>query len=142
AVGVLLCELLTGGPPFTARELRGVPFTEMLRILREVEPPRPSARLAGSAQLPTIAAKRRLEPKRLTRLVHGELDWIVMKCLEKDRGRRYETANGLARDLGRYLADEPVLAGPPSAGYRVRKFLRRNRGPVLAVSLMAPAIVA
>ena len=113
----------------------------MLRLIKEEEPPRPSARLSGSDSLPSLAAQRQLEPVRLTRLVRGELDWIVMKCLEKDRSRRYETANGLARDVQRYLADESVEACPPSAGYRLGKFLRRNRGPVLAASIILLLLV-
>ncbi|HLN28119.1 MAG TPA: tetratricopeptide repeat protein [Gemmataceae bacterium] len=141
SLGVILYELLTGSPPFTSRQLRSVAFTEMLRMIREEEPPRPSTKLSSSAELRSIAAQRKLEPKALTRLVHGELDWIVMKCLAKERQRRYETANGLAMEIERYLADEPVLAGPPSAGYRVRKFVRRNRGPVLAASLVMLALV-
>jgi serine/threonine protein kinase/lipopolysaccharide biosynthesis regulator YciM len=125
ALGVILYELLTGSTPFTRQQLRGVAFTEMLRLIREVEPPRPSTRLSSSAELPGLATKRKLEPRRLARLVQGELDWIVMKCLEKERGRRYETANGLAMDVQRYLADEPVLAGPPGAAYRLRKFAHK-----------------
>jgi len=132
SLGVLMYELLTGSPPFTAKQLRGAAFTEMLRMIREVEPPKPSTRLSSSDELPSIAANRKLEPRRLTSLVTGELDWIVMKALEKDRGRRYETANGLAMDIERYLADEPVLASPPSAVYRMKKFVRRNKGPVAA----------
>jgi serine/threonine protein kinase/Flp pilus assembly protein TadD len=136
SLGVILYELLTGSPPFTAKQLRSTAFTEMLRIIREVEPPRPSTKLSSSSELPAIAANRKLEPKKLTKLVHGDLDWIVMKCLEKERGRRYETANGLARDIQHYLADEPVAAGPPSAAYRLKKFLRRNKhGLVTAVVL-------
>ena len=115
SLGVILYELLAGSPPFTAQQLRGAAFAEMLRMIREVEPPKPSTRLSSSDELPSIAANRKLEPKRLTRAVHGDLDWIVMKALEKDRSRRYETANGFAVDIQRYLADEPVLAGPPSA---------------------------
>jgi serine/threonine protein kinase/Tfp pilus assembly protein PilF len=132
ALGVVLYELLTGSPPFASTQLRSAAFNEMLRLIREVEPPKPSTKLSGSDELPSIAAKRKLEPKRLTRLVQGDLDWIIMKCLEKERARRYETANGLALDVLRYLQEEPVLAGPPSARYRLRKFVRRNRGPVLA----------
>jgi tetratricopeptide (TPR) repeat protein len=135
ALGVLLYELLTGSPPFTGQQLRAAAFTEMLRMIREVEPPRPSTRLSDSEELPNIAAKRRLEPKRLTSVVAGDLDWIVMKCLEKDRGRRYETANGLAGDVQRFLADEPVTAGPPGAFYRARKFVRRNHKAVLAAAV-------
>lgn len=142
ALGVLLYELLTGTPPFTRQQLRSAEFTEMLRIIREVEPPRPSTRLSSSADLPTTAARRKLEPKALTQFIRGDLDWIVMKCLNKERGRRYETANGLAMDVQRFLNDEPVLARPPSAGYRVRKFVRRNRGPVLAASVILLALVA
>jgi tetratricopeptide (TPR) repeat protein len=141
ALGAILYELLTGSTPFSRQQLRGAAYTEMLRLIREVEPPRPSTKLSSSAELPNLAAQRKLEPRRLTRLVHGDLDWIVMKCLEKDRGRRYETANGLALDVQRYLADEPVLAGPPGAGYRLRKFLRRHRGPVLAAALVLLALL-
>jgi tetratricopeptide (TPR) repeat protein len=141
SLGVILYELLTGSPPFTSRQLRGAPLSEVLRLLREVEPPRPSTRLSGSDELPDIASRRKLEPRRLTRLVHGDLDRVVMKCLEKERGRRYETANGLAMDLERYLHDEPVLAGAPGAGYRLRKFVRRNKGAVTAAVLVLLALL-
>jgi WD40 repeat protein len=141
SLGVLLYELLTGTVPFPHEQLRSAPFPEMLRIIKEVEPARPSTRLSGRDTLPGVAAKRQTEPKKRATQLKGELDWIVMKCLEKDPGRRYETANELALDLRRYLADEPVLAGPPSAGYRLLKFLRRNRGPVLAASLVLLALV-
>ena len=100
---------------------------EMLRVIREQEPPKPSTKLSTAEGLPTLAANRGTEPAKLTKLVRGELDWIVMKALEKDRNRRYETANGFAMDVQRYLADEPVQACPPSARYRFRKFARRNR---------------
>src|SRR5262249_38032096 len=109
---------------------------------REEEPPRPSTRLSASQTLPSIAANQQVEPKKLTTLVRGELDWIVMKALEKDRSRRYETATGLATDVQRYLADEPVQACPPSGAYRLKKFVRRNKGPVLAASLVLLALVA
>jgi WD40 repeat protein/serine/threonine protein kinase/tetratricopeptide (TPR) repeat protein len=125
ALGVVLYELLTGSVPFSRRELQTA-FTQMLRLIKETDPPRPSTRLSGSGSLPSVAAVRRTEPKQLIALLRGELDWIVMKCLEKDRGRRYATANGLARDIQRYLADEPVEACPPSAAYRLRKFARKH----------------
>ena len=141
SLGVILYELLAGSPPFTARQLKGAAFTEMLRMIREVEPQKPSTRISSSNELPSIAANRKQEPKRLTRLVHGDLDWIVMKALEKERSRRYETANGFALDIQRYLADEPVLAGPPRAGYRLRKLIRRNKGVVLAAAAVATALV-
>jgi serine/threonine protein kinase/tetratricopeptide (TPR) repeat protein len=143
ALGVLLYELLTGTTPLRRERLTRAAFTEMLRAIREEEPSRPSARLSESKEaLPSIAAQRHMEPVRLTRLVRGELDWIVMKALDKDRNRRYETANGLAHDIERYLHDEPVQACPPSAGYRLRKLLRRNRGPVVAGGLVLLALVA
>jgi eukaryotic-like serine/threonine-protein kinase len=140
ALGVLLYELLTGTTPLQRRR-GGEPLLELLRRIREEEPPAPSARLSHSEGLATIAANRGLEPRKLTRLVRGELDWIVLKCLEKDRNRRYETVNALSLDLQRYLHDEPVLACPPSVGYRVKKFLRRHRGPVLAAALVLLALV-
>jgi tetratricopeptide (TPR) repeat protein len=124
---VLLYEPLTGTTPLTRQRLKQMAFMETLRLIREEEPPRPSTRLSGSEVLPSIAANRRTEPTKLGKLVRGELDWIVMRALEKDRSRRYETANGLARDIERYLADEPVEACPPSAAYRLRKFARKNK---------------
>jgi serine/threonine protein kinase len=141
ALGVLLYELLTGTTPFEAKRLRQAAFDEVLRIIREEDPPRPSMRLSGTQELPAIAAKRGLEPRKLSGLVRGELDWIAMKCLEKDRNRRYETANGLARDIERYLHDEPVQACPPSSGYRLRKLVRQHKGPVLAATSVLLVLV-
>ena len=133
SLGVLLYELLTGTTPLDRKRLKQTPLLELLRIIREDDTARPSTRLSTVEELPSIAANRGVEPRKLSGLVRGELDWIVMKALEKDRSRRYETANGLAMDVQRYLADEPVLACPPSAGYRLRKFMRRNR-PQLATA--------
>ena len=135
ALGVVLYELLTGTTPLQRSRMKDLGMWELLRMIREVEPLRPSVRLSTTEELPTIAANRGLEPKKLNGLIRGELDWIVMKCLEKDRERRYQTANDLALDLERYLADLPVEASPPSAAYRLRKFLRRHRGPVAAASI-------
>jgi len=132
SLGVLLYELLTGTTPLSRKRLKEAAFDEMLRIIREEEPPKPSTRLSTTKELPSIAASRKTEPAKLGRLLKGELDWIVMKSLEKDRTRRYETANGLAMDVQRYLADEPVLACPPSAGYRLRKWLRKHRAAAAA----------
>ena len=115
----------------------------MLRIIREEEPQRPSTRLSDSGEaLASISAQRQMEPAKLRKLVKGELDWIMMKSLDKDRNRRYETANGFAMDIQRYLSDEQVLACPPSAGYRLRKFARRNRVTLMTTSLVALALVA
>ncbi len=115
ALGVILYELLTGATPLERGRFKKAAWDEILRIIREEEPPKPSTRLSGSATLPTLAAQRQLEPAKLARLLRGDLDWIVMKALDKDRNRRYETANGFAMDVQRYLAEEPVLAGPPTA---------------------------
>jgi serine/threonine protein kinase/tetratricopeptide (TPR) repeat protein len=127
SLGVILYELLTGTTPLDKQRFKKAASQEMLRLIKDEEPPRPSTRLSGSTTLPTVAAQRGLEPVKLTRLIRGELDWIVMKCLEKDRTRRYETANSLARDIQRYLGDEPIEACPPSASYRLRKFVSKHR---------------
>ncbi len=141
SLGVLLYELLTGSTPFSRSELEKAGMLEMLRVIREEEPSKPSTKLSTAEGLPTLAANRGTEPAKLTKLVRGELDWIVMKALEKDRNRRYETANGFAADLQRYLADEAVLACPPSAAYRFRKFARRNRGRLATAAVLAAALL-
>jgi serine/threonine protein kinase/tetratricopeptide (TPR) repeat protein len=142
SLGVLLYELLTGSPPFTRKESEYGGILELLRAVREQEPARPSAKLSTAKGLPALAANRGTEPAKLTRLVRGELDWIALKALEKDRGRRYETANGFARDVQRYLNDEPVQACPPSAWYRCRKFARRNKRALLTAALLAAMLLA
>jgi len=141
ALGVMLYELLTGSPPIDSQQFKRGAVLEMLRMVREIEPPRPSTRVSTADTLPSIAANRDIEPGRLARLMQGELDWVVMKALEKDRSRRYDTVNGLARDIERYLADEMVEARPPSAGYRLRKFVRRHRGQVLAAALLVVTLL-
>ena len=142
SLGVLLYELLTGSTPFDKKTLGNALLGELHRLIRETDPPRPSTRLEQSREtLASIAAHRRTEPKRLGALLRGDLDWIVMKALEKDRGRRYETASGLATDIRRHLAGETVVAAPPSASYRLRKFVRRNRGPVAAALAIALALL-
>jgi serine/threonine protein kinase len=143
ALGVLLYELLTGSTPFDQDTLRTVAYDEVRRIIREVEPPKPSTRISTlEATAATVSANRKSDPYTLGKLIRGELDWIVMKALEKDRNRRYETANGLAADLRRYLNYEPVEAGPPSALYRLRKYARRNRAVLATAALVALALVA
>src|SRR5262249_5764018 len=141
-LGGLLYELLTGTTPFEKERLSEASYDESRRIIREEEPPRPSARLSTlQDNLTAVAAQRRTEPRHLLRTVKGELDWMVMKALEKDRNRRYESASAFAADVLRYLADEPVLACPPSAGYRLRTFARRNKGVLTATTLIAIALV-
>ena len=143
SLGVLLYELLTGSTPLTHKRVQEAAYGEILRMIKEEEPPRPSTRLSDSGEaLASISAQRHMEPAKLTKLVRGELDWIVMKTLEKDRNRRYETANGFAADVQRYLNDEPVQACPPSARYRFRKFARRNKEALAAAVLVSASLVA
>ena len=135
SLGVLLYELLTGTTPLQHERLKRTALDEVLRTIRQEEPPKPSTRLSTMSEaVGSIAAQRALDPKKLTAVVRGELDWIVMKALEKDRSRRYDTANGLAMDIARYLHDETVLACPPSASYRLRKFARRHVTALLATA--------
>jgi serine/threonine protein kinase/tetratricopeptide (TPR) repeat protein len=143
SLGVLLYELLTGTTPFAADELLSKGYAEMMRIIREVEPQRPSTRLSTLAATASRGAAPRaaVGPKQVGVVLKGDLDWIVMKCLEKDRTRRYETASGLASDVRRHLCDEPVRAGPPSATYKLRKFVRRNRTQVVGAGVVAGALV-
>ena len=142
SLGVLLYELLTGSTPFERKRLSEAPFDEMLRIIREEEPPKPSTRLSTVEELPKIAASRDSEPKKLSGLIRGELDWIVMKALDKDRDRRYGTANSLAADIERHLNNETVEACPPSASYRFRKFANRHKlGVATGVAVAAAVLV-
>jgi serine/threonine protein kinase/Flp pilus assembly protein TadD len=141
ALGVLLYELLTGTTPFDKERLRTVGYDEIRRIIREEEPVRPSTRISTlGPDAVTVSARRQSDPKKLGRVLRGELDWIVMKALEKDRDRRYETASGFAADVQRYLNDEPVLACPPSAWYRFRKLARRNRAAFAMAGLVFAAL--
>ncbi len=141
SLGVILYELLTGSTPLERQQLKDAAFNEILRLIKEVEPQKPSTRLSGSASLPSVAAQRSIDPRHLQRSLVGELDWIVMKTLEKERSRRYETANGLARDIERFLNDEAVEACPPSTAYRLKKFLRKHKGKAIAAGAVLMALV-
>jgi serine/threonine protein kinase/tetratricopeptide (TPR) repeat protein len=142
SLGVLVYELLTGSTPLGHNRIKEAAFPEVLRMIKEEEPPRPSVRLSSTgAALATISAQRHMEPARLTKLVRGELDWIVMKSLEKDRNRRYETASAFALDVERYLRDEPVQACPPSAWYRFCKMARKNRRAFVSAVAVALTLV-
>jgi serine/threonine protein kinase/tetratricopeptide (TPR) repeat protein len=139
SLGVLLYELLTGRTPFDTKTLLESGLEHMLRIIREQEPPRPSNRLStlAAAEMTSVALARQSEPPRLLHAIRGDLDWIAMKCLEKDRTRRYETASGLAADLRRHLENEPIVARPPSASYRFRKMVRRNKFAVTSAVVIS-----
>jgi serine/threonine protein kinase/tetratricopeptide (TPR) repeat protein len=142
SLGVLLYELLTGSTPLSHKRVREAAYGEILRMIKEEEAPKPSMRLSDSGEaLASISAQRHMEPAKLTKLVRGELDWIVMKTLEKDRNRRYETASAFAADVQRYLNDEAVQACPPSTWYRFRKFARRNRTAFVIAALAAAVLV-
>lgn len=141
-LGVLLYELLVGATPFDGKQLRSAAFGEIQRILREVDPPTPSTRFSRLESRASAAASRSIDPARLSTSLRGELDWITMKCLEKDRGRRYDSAAGLAEELARYLENRPIVAGPVSRSYRLRKYVRRHRIGVVAAAVMSLAISA
>lgn len=142
SLGVLLYELLTGTTPLDRKRHKGTGFLDLLRLVREGEATRPSTRLCESKDtLPTISAQRHTEPGRLTKVLRGELDWIIMKALEKDRNRRYETSNGLAQDVRRYLDNDPVQACPPSHAYRLRRIISRNRKAAIAAGLILLTLV-
>src|SRR5215468_7439992 len=141
ALGVLLYELMTGTTPLERQRLREAAYSEIVRLIKEEEPQRPSVRLSTTATLAKVAEARKTDPAKLSRLMRGELDWVVMKCLEKDRVRRYDAASALARDVERHLKDEPVEARPPSAWYRLRKAARRNRMALTVAGVVAATVV-
>ena len=128
SLGVMLYELLTGSTPLDDQTMREQALLKVLELIRESEPPRPSTRLSDTGDaISGVSDQRRIEPSRLQKILKGELDWIVMKSLEKDRTRRYETPNDFAQDISRFLNDEAVIAKPPSTSYRLQKFIRKNR---------------
>jgi serine/threonine protein kinase len=142
SLGVLLYELLTGATPFDKDRFRQASYDEVRRVIREEEPPRPSTRITTLGEAATtVSTHRRTEPAKLSSLLRGELDWIVMKALEKDRTRRYETANAFAKDVQRYLDDDAVEACPPSARYRFGKFARRNRTALVTSAIVLLSLI-
>jgi tetratricopeptide (TPR) repeat protein/predicted Ser/Thr protein kinase len=140
SLGVVLYELLTGTLPYDREELRSAGITGLARILRDTEPRRPSTRMGGDPASATAAERRLTDAATLRRQLSGDLDWIVLKAMEKDRARRYPSASELAADVRRYMRQEPVAAGPPSAGYRLGKFVSRHRKAVALVSMLALAL--
>ena len=142
SLGVLLYELLTGSTPFDRDQFKDAGLDEVRRLIREQEPPRPSTRISTMGKAATtVSEHRKTDPVELSNSLRHELDWIVMKALEKDRTRRYQTANDFARDIQRYLDDEPVEACPPSTAYRLKKFTRRNKTAVLATAAVGLALI-
>lgn len=141
SLGVLLYELLAGATPFEPEHLRSASVGKIERIIREVDPPKPSVKLGDLRELDIVAARRGVRPARLETQLRGELDWIVMRAIEKDRDRRYDTASSLAADLGRYLDNEAVAASPPSRVYQMRKFASRHTGSLVAVSAVGAALL-
>src|SRR6185312_350104 len=142
SLGVLLYELLTGTTPFDRKRFATAAYDEIRRIIQEEDPPKPSTRLSSLGEaLSNVSTRQKTEAVKLLAQVRGDLDWIVMKALEKNRTRRYETASGMARDVERYLADEAVEACPPSASYRLRKFARRHQAALATVSAIAAVLV-
>jgi serine/threonine protein kinase/WD40 repeat protein len=142
ALGVMLYELLTGTTPLERQRIKEAAWDEVRRVIREEDPPLPSSRISRSTTLSSLAATRHVEPARLAGLIKGDLDWIVMKALEKDRNRRYESAASFAADVQRHLANEPVMAAPPSVTYRALKMWRKHRGPIAAAALVFGVLLA
>ena len=142
SLGVVLYELLTGSPPFSRQQLKSAAFDEMLRIIREVEPPKPSTKVSSSEAAASVAAHRKLEPKQLAKALSGDLDWVVMKSLAKERTHRYQTVGEFAADIDRFLNVKPVAAGPPSYAYRAKRFLKRNKVLSVATVMTLLAIVS